>query len=218
VFFFFWIVLNVAGWVYQWDPYPFILMNLVLSLQAAYAAPIIMKGRSSSMLTLTVPAWDITVRTIAVYLFILLGLRLTGKREIGQMAVFDLVLLLLIANSVQNAMLGPDSSLLGGLIAATVLLIMNTGVARLRLRSTRLRRLIEGSPTVLVLHGEVMADQLRREGIDEDTLAAVIREHGVAELSKVEMAVLEVDGSISVVPVGQPTKRIKRAMKVLRPQ
>jgi uncharacterized membrane protein YcaP (DUF421 family) len=107
---------------------------------------------------------------------------------------------------------------LAGLIATGVLLLLNAGVARLRLRSTRLRRLIEGSPTLLVLHGEVIADHLRREGLDRETLEATGREHGVADLKEVEMAVLEIDGSISVVPVGEHTKRIKHPTKFLRHQ
>jgi len=170
------------------------------------------------MLTLAIPAWNIVLRTAAVYLAILLGLRLAGKREIGQMTVFDLVVLLLIANAVQNAMVGPDTSLTGGILAAGLLLALNAAVARSRLRWPRLRRLIEGSPTLLVLHGEVLAEHVRREGLDEETLEAVVREHGVADLSQVEMAVLEIDGSISVIPSGGKTMRVKRPLKYLRHQ
>ena len=170
------------------------------------------------MFDLAIPAWNIIARTAFIYFAILVGLRLAGKREIGQMTVFDLVLLLLIANAVQNAMVGPDTSLVGGVMAAGVLLALNALVARLRLRWSRLRRLIEGSPTLLVLHGEVIPDHLRREGLDQETLEVAIREHGVADLSEVEMAVLEIDGSISVVPVGEHTKRIKHPMKYLRHQ
>jgi uncharacterized membrane protein YcaP (DUF421 family) len=170
------------------------------------------------MLKLAIPAWNIVLRTAVIYLVILIGLRLAGKREIGQMTVFDLVVLLLIANAVQNAMVGPDTSLVGGILAAVVLLALNAAVARLRLRWPRLRRMVEGSPTLLVLHGEVIADHLRREGLDQETLQAALREHGVADLSDVEMAVLEIDGSISVVPAGGTTKHVKRPVKVLRHQ
>jgi len=161
-------------------------------------------------------ALDILLRTVAVYLVILVCLRLAGKREIGQMTVFDLVVLLLIANAVQNAMVGPDTSLVGGLLAAIALLLMNALISFLRLRSPKLRRLVEGTPTILVLHGEVIQQHLRREGIDEETLAASLREHGVENISDVEMAVLEIDGSISVVPVSNETKRIKRPKTYLR--
>ena len=161
------------------------------------------------MLTLAIPVWNVALRTAAVYLVVLIGLRLAGKREIGQMTTFDLVVLLLLANAVQNAMVGPDTSLTGGILAAVVLLLMNAFVARLRLRWPRLRRLVEGSPTLLVPRGEVLTDRLRREGLDQETLEAALREHGVADLHDVEMAVLEVDGSISVVPVGANTKHVR---------
>jgi uncharacterized membrane protein YcaP (DUF421 family) len=170
------------------------------------------------MLELAIPAWNIALRTAAVYLVILVGLRLAGKREIGQMTVFDLVVLLLIANAVQNAMVGPDTSLAGGVLAAAILLVLNAGVARLRLRWPRLRRMIEGSPTLLVLHGEVIPDHLRREGLDQETLETALREHGVADVTGVEMAVLEIDGSISVVPADGTTKHVKRPLKYLRHQ
>ncbi len=163
-------------------------------------------------------ALAIVIRTLAVYLLVLAGLRLSGKREIGQMTVFDLVVLLLIANAVQNAMVGPDTSLVGGILAAVVLLLINAAVARLRLRWPRLRSWVEGTPTLLVLHGEVIPEHMRKEGIDEEDLLAALREHGVAELSGVEMAVLEIDGSISVVPVGESTTRVRKPLKFLRHQ
>jgi uncharacterized membrane protein YcaP (DUF421 family) len=170
------------------------------------------------MLKLDVPAWNIALRTAAIYLVALIGLRLAGKREIGQMTVFDLVVLLLIANAVQNAMVGPDTSLTGGVLAAVVLLALNAAVGRLRLRWPRLRRMIEGSPTLLVLHGEVLADHLRREGLNRETLETALREHGVAEVRDVEMAVLEIDGSISVVPISAETHHIRRSVKYLKHQ
>ncbi len=162
------------------------------------------------MFDMAVPAWDIVLRTTVVYLIILVGLRLAGKREIGQMAIFDLVVLLLLANAVQNAMVGPDTSLLGGVLAALVLLALNAIIAQLRLRWPRLSRLVEGSPTVLVLHGEAVMPHLRREGIDQETLEAALREHGIATIRDVEMAVLELDGSISIVPVNSAHHTVKR--------
>ena len=170
------------------------------------------------MLTLAIPAWDIVLRTAAIYAVILVGLRLAGKREMGQMTVFDLVVLLLIANAVQNAMVGPDTSLLGGVLAAAALLVLNAVLAGLRLRWPQLRRAIEGSPTLLVLHGAVLTEHLRREGLDPETLEAALREHGVAEVADVEMAVLEIDGSISVVPATSETQHIRRPVRFLRRQ
>jgi uncharacterized membrane protein YcaP (DUF421 family) len=168
------------------------------------------------MLTLAIPIWDIMFRAAVIYVAVLVGLRLAGKREIGQMTVFDLAVLLLLANAVQNAMVGPDSSLPGGILAAGMLLVLNALVARLGLRWPRLRRLVEGTPTLLVLHGEAILEHLRREGLDQETLEAALREHGVARLEDVEMAVLEIDGSISVVSAGAETHRIKRGAKHLR--
>jgi uncharacterized membrane protein YcaP (DUF421 family) len=160
----------------------------------------------------------IIVRTLIIYIVILVGLRLSGKREIGQMTVFDLVVLLLIANAVQNAMVGPDTTLVGGILAAVVLLLVNAAVARLRLNWPGLRHLVEGSPTLLILHGRVVTDHMHREGIDEEFLLAALREHGVSEIGDVDMAVLEIDGSISVVPSGGITKSVKKPMKFLRHQ
>lgn len=165
-----------------------------------------------------VSASGIVIRTLTVYLAILVGLRLAGKREMGQMTVFDLVVLLLIANAVQNAMVGPDTSLVGGILAAMVLLAVNAVLARVRLHWPQLGRWVEGTPTLLVLHGEVIPAHLRQEGIDEESLAAALREHGVGQVSEVEMAVLEIDGSISVVPVGSAATRTKKPLKFLRRQ
>jgi uncharacterized membrane protein YcaP (DUF421 family) len=162
------------------------------------------------------PLLDIVLRTTLVYLAILVGLRVAGKREIGQMTVFDLVVLLLIANAVQNAMVGPDTSLIGGILAAFLLLVLNAAIAQVRLRIPGLRRWVEGTPTLLVLRGEVIQEHLRQEGIDQETLEAALREHGVANITDVEMAVLEIDGSISVVPAGATTTRTKKPMKFLK--
>ena len=159
---------------------------------------------------------DILFRTSIVYVLILIGLRLAGKRELGQMTLFDLVLLLLIANAVQNAMVGPDTSLIGGLLAAGTLLLLNNLLARLRVRWPKLRHLVEGSPTLLVLHGKAIQDHLRQEGLDEEILETALREHGVANLEDVEMAVLEIDGSISIVPKQATTHRVKHPLKYLR--
>src|SRR5438094_7744713 len=101
---------------------------------------------------------EIVLRTAAIYLVVLLGVRLTGKREVGQMTPFDLVLLLLIANSVQNAMTGPDTSVTGGLAAALTLLGMNAVVSRLAWRHRKLRRWVEGTPTLLIHSGKILTE------------------------------------------------------------
>lgn len=170
---------------------------------------------SDLLLPLNAIGW-IALRTGSVYFLLLLGLRLAGKREIGQMTVFDLVLLLLLANAVQNAMVGGDSSLVGGLWAAGLLLLFNGLVARATLRWPRLRHTLVGTPTLLVLHGEILSEHMRREGVSGDELDTALREHGISSVDGVDMAVLEIDGSISVVPINQPMKRGRRRVRMLR--
>ncbi len=170
------------------------------------------------MFDLGTPWWEILVRTVVVYGALLIGFRLSGKRQIGQMTPFDLVLILLIANAVQNAMVGPDSSLLGGLIAAAVLLVLNLVVARYRERIGLFRSLVEGQPAVLVADGRLVPEAIRREGIDTLELEQAVREHGLSGLGEVKMAVLEVDGTISVVPRGTDTIRTHRRFRQRRHQ
>jgi uncharacterized membrane protein YcaP (DUF421 family) len=141
---------------------------------------------------------DIAGRTGIVYLLVLVGLRLTGKREVGQMTPFDLTLLLLLSNSVQNAMTGPDNSLIGGVTAAAVLLGINYLVGRLSDKSKRFRKAVEGTPTLLVHQGVAIPSHLAKECISIDELHRALREHGVDNIKDVALAVLEVDGSISV--------------------
>lgn len=160
---------------------------------------------------------EIVGRSLVVYAAVLAGLRLGGRRELGQMTPFDLVVVLLVANAVQNAMVGADTSLQGGLAAAATLLAVNAGVARLRLRSARVRQLVEGLPIVLVQHGKLVSANLRREGITEDEIVAAVREHGeIGDLEQVELAVLETDGSVSVVPKSANVQRSRRRLRQRR--
>jgi uncharacterized membrane protein YcaP (DUF421 family) len=139
----------------------------------------------------------IALRTAAIYAVVLLGVRLSGKREVGQMTPFDLTLLLLISNAVQNAMTGPDTSLLGGVMAAGTLLVLNYFVADLSGANRRFRKLIEGSPSLLIHDGQVMTAHMAKEHVSMDELERALREHGIASYHDVALAVLEVDGSIS---------------------
>jgi uncharacterized membrane protein YcaP (DUF421 family) len=144
------------------------------------------------------PLVEITLRTAVVYLFILIGLRLTGKREVGQMMPLDLALLILLANAVQNAMTGADTSLLGGLIAAATLLVMNAVLTGVAGRHRKIRHLVEGTPTLLIRHGKILQRNLAKEKLTSDDLHQVLREHGIATVDEVALAVLEIDGVISV--------------------
>jgi uncharacterized membrane protein YcaP (DUF421 family) len=159
---------------------------------------------------------QIVLRTAIVYAFILVGLRLSGKREIGQLTPFDLVLVLLLANAVQTAMVGPDTSLVGGLISAAVLLVMNWGLGVSASRWRPLQALVVGTPTLLVSDGKLIAAHMAREGVTEDELDAALREHGIDDVSKVQVAWMEIDGSISVVPQGQKVMRSRRRVRQFR--
>ena len=140
---------------------------------------------------------QIVLRTGVIYLLVLIGVRLSGKREVGQMTPFDLTLLLLLSNSVQNAMTGPDTSLTGGAVAACTLLVLNYGVAAVSGSNRRLRRLIEGEPSLLVHDGKIIQSHMARERVSMDELHRALREHGISSCDQVALAVLEVDGSIS---------------------
>lgn len=140
---------------------------------------------------------EVVLRTAVIYLVVLVGVRLSGKREVGQMTPFDLTLLLLISNAVQNAMTGPDTSLLGGVAAASTLLILNYFIAELSGANRRFRRFVQGQPSLLVHDGQVISSHMAKEHVSMDELQRALREHGIADLHEVALAVLEVDGSIS---------------------
>jgi len=168
------------------------------------------------MLALAIPAWEIVIRTVVVYLFIFGGLRLMGKREMGQMTILDFVAILLVANAVQNAMVGSDVSLSGGLLAAGALLAMNWALAAARLRGGFWGRLLEGTPTVLVEDGEFISPHLRKEGVERSELEMAMREHGVESVREVKLAVLETDGSISIVPRDARVVRTRKHIRQMR--
>ena len=140
---------------------------------------------------------EVTLRTTVVYIVVLAGVRLSGKREVGQMTPFDLTLLLLISNAVQNAMTGPDTSLLGGVVAAATLLVLNYFVAEVSGGNRRFRKFVQGQPSLLVHDGQVIASHMAKEHVSMDELHRALREHGIAATKDVALAVLEVDGSIS---------------------
>jgi uncharacterized membrane protein YcaP (DUF421 family) len=140
---------------------------------------------------------EIVARTAVIYIIVLVGVRLSGKREVGQMTPFDLTLLLLISNAVQNAMTGQDTSLAGGIVAATTLLVMNYFVAEVSGGNRRFRKFVQGQPSLLVHDGQVIASHMAKEHISVDELQRSMREHGIATFHDVALAVLEVDGSIS---------------------
>jgi uncharacterized membrane protein YcaP (DUF421 family) len=140
---------------------------------------------------------QIAVRTLTIYVLVLVGVRLSGKREVGQMTPFDLTLLLLLSNSVQNAMTGPDTSLAGGAVAAATLLTLNYVVGAISGKNRKFRKFIEGQPTLLIHDGKVIYDHMKKERVSKDELDRALREHGIPSCKDVALAVLEVDGTIS---------------------
>ena len=146
------------------------------------------------------------VRSVVVYLFLLLAFRFTGKRQVGQLTPFDLVVLLVISNVVQNAVIGPDNSLGGGLLGAVVILALNWALVEITFRSKRMRRLLEAAPTVLVHNGRLLQKNLAHERINLDDLHAAMRRAGVVDVEHVHVAMLEENGGITVIPRAVPNQ------------
>jgi uncharacterized membrane protein YcaP (DUF421 family) len=144
------------------------------------------------------PWWELLLRGSVVYLVLFLLFRLSGKRQVGQLTPFDLLLLLIISNAVQNAMVGNDSSLPGGLLVAVVLLAWNFALAWLASRSRRAEVVLEGRPEVLIHNGQIYTEVLRRNHLSLDDLNAALRRQGVFHPDEVAFAVLETNGGISV--------------------
>jgi len=151
----------------------------------------------------------IALRSIVVYLFVILAIRLFGKKELAQLSVIDLVFILLLSNSLQSAMVGEDITLIGGLVAATSLFIVNWLLKNLIYKSKIISKTIQGSPIMLVYQGKVIQKHLEKAQISHEELEASIREHGIKDISTVDLAILEVDGNISVLS-GNFTKKTKK--------
>ena len=149
------------------------------------------------MLVSGVPVAEKVLRTIAVYLFLITGLRLFGKRELGQLNPLDFIILLLLSNTVQNAIIGNDNSLVGGLIGAGVLFVINDLLVRYAYRSPRARRVIEGRAEELVRDGRLLRPALRHNMITKEELLAAARKQGIEHIREVECARLEVSGAVS---------------------
>ena len=153
------------------------------------------------MWNIAVPWWELILRCVIVYVFLIVLLRISGKRQIGQLAPFDLVLLLVLSNSVQNSMNAGDNSLVGGLISAATLVGLNCLIGFITYRSKKMEALIEGRPQVLIHNGKIFEDVMKRASLTHHELNAALRDAGCACASEVHMAILENTGAISVVPM-----------------
>jgi len=157
---------------------------------------------------------EIVGRSLAVYAAVLALIRIGGRREIGQLTPFDLVFVLLVSNAVQNAMVGADVSLEGGLVSALTLFTANFVVARARARFSPIREIVEGKPLVLVKNGVMQPRALRRENLTEDDVKGFIIEHsGLDDFSEVDTAVLEPNGTVQVVTADADVERTRQAMR-----
>ena len=152
------------------------------------------------MLNMSVPWWELVVRAVAVYVFLLTLLRITGKRQVGQLAPFDLVLLLVLSNAVQNSMNAGDNSLVGGLISAATLVLLNLLVAYTTFKFRSIENLIDGQPQVLINDGLLNDAVMTKARLSCQELEAALRQGGCEKIEEVRVAILENNGAISVIP------------------
>lgn len=153
----------------------------------------------TDMFALAIPPLEKILRPLIVYIFLIVGLRLAGKRELAQINTFDLVVLLMLSNTVQNAIIGDDSSITGGVLGAASLLIVNYLVVRFLFRRAKLDRFLEGEPVVLISQGKIHQDRLDRELITVNELSAAAHRQGFRSLKDVERCVLETGGSLAFI-------------------
>jgi uncharacterized membrane protein YcaP (DUF421 family) len=158
---------------------------------------------SHNLFHLAVSWQEKVLRALLVYAFLLIAIRAFGRRELGQLTAFDLIVLLTISNILQNAMIGNDNSVTGGFIGAVVLLSANYGVAYLTFRSKRAERMVEGAPKVLILNGKLQRDAVNSELITEQELLSAVRREGLESFQDVKLAISEPNGLISVIPAGK---------------
>ena len=153
----------------------------------------------SDLFQLSAPWWAFVLRAVVVYALVMLLVRLSGKRAVGQFTPFDLVLLILLGNAVQNGLNGGDDSLTGAGILAVCLIALNYGVAFVAARSPRARKLIEGEPVILARDGKVHREVLHRELVSNADFLEAMRETGCSEIERIRLATLETNGRISIV-------------------
>jgi len=154
------------------------------------------------------------LRAVVVYVALLVALRVFGKREVGQFTLYDLVFILLVANALQPAMTGLDTSITGGLVLIAALVAANFAVGRLD-RLPRFHQIFGSAPAVLIKDGKLVPATLKREGLTEEEVDMAIREHGVDDLKDVKLGVLEPDGTISIVPTESKLRRTRRKVRFL---
>ena len=156
--------------------------------------------------------FELVLRALAIYIALLVALRIFGKREVGQFTLYDLVFILLVANALQPAITGPDTSVTGGVILIIALVGANFVVGRLD-RMPRFHQFFAAGPAVIIKDGKYVTQVMDREGVTQDECEMAIREHGMADLKEVQLGVLESDGTISIVPAGVVMQRTKHRIR-----
>jgi uncharacterized membrane protein YcaP (DUF421 family) len=160
----------------------------------------------------SIPAWVLVVRAVVIYAGLLIALRLFGKREVGQFTLYDLVFILLVANALQPAITGPDTSLGGGFVLIVVLVGTNYAVGKLD-SMPRFHSLFAAAPAIIVRNGKYLPEVMKKEGVDQEEVEMSMREHGIVDMKDVQLAVLEPDGTISIVPAGAAMTRTKHRIR-----
>ena len=160
------------------------------------------------------PYIDITLRSVAVYFFMIIALRIFGKKELSQLNTADVILILLISNSVQNAMVGADTSLYGGVIAAFSLFLINFIFKKVMLKSKFIKALVQDKPEILIHNGKTEFKTLARLGITSEELEEAMREHGIEYYKDVKLAMFEIDGNISIISGNENLKQTHHKRKV----
>lgn len=150
------------------------------------------------MLEMSLPWWEIVLRAVLVYVFMLVLIRLTGKRQIGQMSPYDLVLLLILSNAVSSSMIGTDGSLQGGMVCAITLVSVNYLVGHITYKSRKMEKLIEGRAQIVVRDGKVIEDVMSEANITMEELCSTLRESGFFDLKEIKLAILENNGKVTV--------------------
>lgn len=160
------------------------------------------------------PYLDIVIRSVSVYFFMIIALRVFGKKQLSQLNTADVILILLISNSVQNAMVGNNTSLYGGIVAALALFIINFGFKKVMSKSEFIKNLVQDRPEILIHNGKIEFNTVSRLGITNDELQEAMREHGVEYYKEVRLAMFEIDGSISIISGDKDIKQTHHKRKI----
>lgn len=160
------------------------------------------------------PYLDITIRSVSVYFFMIIALRIFGKKQLSQLNTADVILILLISNSVQNAMVGSNTSLYGGIVAALALFVINFIFKKIMSKSDFIKNLVQDKPEILIHNGKIEFETIGRLGITNDELQEAMREHGVEYYKEVRLAMFEIDGSISIISGDKTLKQTHHKKKI----